>query len=339
MINVKHIFYLVCLYSLTECNSLYYYDKTPRNACDIEVLRPADTIIDQSIKRVLVFTRPNLATTINFGKQTNYSYKKLKFNKFYNIEFHSMADLLSTSPRFEIMEPISPVKPPDSLTYNWNELDSICLNYNVDACLVLDSQVVAIDFRFDSNWNELDYSAYGQISVNTLYKLYVPKTKTILTKQVASGLVTGSPFTTDEEVYKAVLKPESLLADYAIENGEQMAQWIAPVWQLDSRPYYTKGNEELKSAKNLIALEKWAEVFKIWRKYSHDANYKVARNASYNEILSYEIEGKLDSALSLAGESYQRFHSREFADYKDLLETRIKEEKLLNYELGIPNDK
>jgi hypothetical protein len=315
------------------CNSLYYPNQTPRNFCDIEVLRPADTILDQSVKRILIFIKPGLTTKMDIGKFTNRIYHRLKLNNLPAIEYGCMADKLSTSPRFEIVEPDLPIKNPAGESYNESELDSLCSNYKADACILFDSQNVDFDYSVSTFEEEAGYSVYGQILIISSYKIYFPSTKTSLTKQIVSGLLAGSAY--QDDLIQAIYSPLTLISDYADQNGEEMANWISPIWTYQIRPYYANGSEELKTAKEFIKQEKWDEAFSIWRKYIHHENNSLAKQASYNTILSYEIEGKLDSAIFLAKNAYRRFHSREFSDYQSKLEERIEEKKLVLLELGI----
>ena len=125
------------------------------------------------------------------------------------------------------------------------------------------------------------------------------------------------------------------MGDYATDNGEKFANWIAAVWQRGTHNYYTSGNKELESVKDLIASEKRDEVFKIWRKFAHNESTVVAKHASYNSIISYEMEDKLDSAPYMAGDAYKRFHSKEIANYKLILDDRIWEKESVIRQLGL----
>ena len=61
----------------------------------------------------------------------------------------------------------------------------------------------------------------------------------------------------------------------------------------------------------------------------------VAKHSYYNSIISYEMGGKLDSAVYLTNEAYRRFKSEEFVDYGLILQERIREEGVVNLQLGI----
>ena len=179
LIKLKHIFSILCLCCFTGCYRLYFpvgIENTAKNPINIEVLRPADTTINQSVKKVLAFAEPGLVPKVTIDEGNKKISAPLKFDKISNIEFHAMADLLSASPRFEIMEPVNPVKPPTGKFFTWDEIDSICIKAGVDACLFLSKQEVNISFMIG-----------GHIFVTSLYELYSPRGEIVLTKEVKQG--------------------------------------------------------------------------------------------------------------------------------------------------------
>jgi hypothetical protein len=339
LIKSTNILLLITLVVFTGCNSVnfpVYFENTAREPIEIEVLRPADTTIDQSVKKLLIFTKPGLVPEISILEGKGNFPGKFHLEEVPGIEFYSMADILSASPRFVVMEPIDPVKPAADKAYTRDEIDSICLKAGVDACLFLSRQEVFLGVRNDDNLSSEDgYMPRGYISVFSNYEFYAPGNRVGFSKEVKTGVEFGVSSRNDLEIFETFDEIEKLIKDYASENGEKFAGWIAPVWQKDTRNYFLKGNKELESVKDLIASEKWNEVYSIWRKNIKNESLQTAKHAMYNSVISYEMEGKLDSALMLTNDGYKRFKSEEMIDYGLILQERIRENEVVNAQLGI----
>ena len=330
---------ILCLALFASCDSLLfpmYFENTATEPIDLEVLRPADTTINKEVKKLLVFNEPGVVPKILVFEEKNRIPTKLVIDKITGIEFHSMADLLSGSPRYTIMEPVDTIKAPLGDFYNWDEIDSICSKAGVDACLILSRQDVIFGLKKLGN----EY-AYKFIWLTSYYEFYSPKNRIALTKEVRTGVDFQNETENNDDIYDELNEngSEALISDFARQNGEKLANWIAPVWQRDTRDYYTTGNKELESVKELIKAEKWDEVFKIWRKNIYNENIVAAKHASYNSIISYEMEGKLDSALIMARDAYKRFQSEAIVNYGLILEERIRERELVNLQLDMSEKK
>jgi hypothetical protein len=333
--NILIISLLVCL---VGCGSLYfplYYESSASQPIDLEVLRPADTSINQTVKNLLVFIKPGLVPRLLFKDEAKQNIDgKLKFEKLPEIEFHSMADLLSGSPRFTIFEPVNPISEPEGKFYNrgkfygWSEIDSICTHAGTDACLFLSRQDVIIGIKKMGS-----LLVYKNFKVSSFYEFYIPAERRVLIKEENTII----DFDKDEGMLDELFEngPDSIINDMARENGEKFATWIAPFWQRDTRKYYLTGNKEMESVRALIDSDKMDEVYTIWRKNIYNENNLVAHHAMYNSILSYELEGKLDSALLMTKIAFKRFKYDEMIDYNTFLEERIKENELVKIQLGI----
>ena len=320
---------------IAGCNSAnfpVYFENTTREPIEIEVLRAADTTIDLSIKKILIFIKPGVSSELYITEGKRNFPEGFNFKELPATEFYTMADHLSASPRFVVMEPSVSIKPPVDKSYTWDEIDSICTNAGVDGCLFLGKQVVLMGVTRDGQESE---DGRGYITILSTYEFYSPKEKIAFSKQVKTGVAFQS---SDEEIrlhYEWASSLKSLVFDYASENGEKFAGWLAPVWEHDTRNYFLKGNAELESVKTLIASEKWNEVYAIWKRNITNSNPSVAKHAMYNTIIGFEMEGKLDSALILTNDAYTKFKSEELVDYGLILQERIRETGLVKTQLGL----
>lgn len=304
----------------------------------IEELRPGDTTINFAVRKVLVFAQPGVRTKFTFTPGTERYVTVKQGNDFMADELHGMADLLSGSPRFELMETLqSPVSPDDD-TYNWAEIDTICRSAGVDACLVLcrqDADITLGKYLEYDNFGE-EYYATGKILVTGTWKLYDLVDRLIIGKKVIAGTnFYGSLVYDPNQAIFNLPDFNRMTTDYATVAGEQFAKWIAPYWEESDRYYYTSGNKEMTNALPLADSGKWNEILDVWRKYALNDHTVVAKHAAYNCILAYEMVGKLDSALYMANQTYQRFKLEEANDYATHLEDRIREKNVVAQQLGI----
>lgn len=337
MVKKQNILIFLSFTLLIGCNSLnlpFYFENSAKEPIDIEILRPADTTIDLSIKKVLVFVKPGLKPIINITEGKKKFPKKLVVEDLPEAELHSMADLLSQSPRFTLLEPSDSSLLPRYTRWDWDDIDSICRKTGVDACIMLSKQELVMGHKnaFITD-GETFYTGLGNIMVHSTYDIYSPAERIAIKKTVATGV----EFQTDANQASSELLEgiEPLVHDYAMENGEKFAGWIAPVWQKDTREYFLYGNPELESVKDLIKSEQWEKVYDIWRRNSHSNNQQVAQHALYNSIISYEMEGKLDSAMIIANEAYKKYKLEEIVDYGYILQERIRETYLVKTQLGL----
>jgi len=335
--QLKIFLFLLFLTIITACGGLSissYLENKPGEQLDIEILRPADTSINQVVRNLLVFVNPELTPGIIADKKPMHTPENRKFEKIPDIEFHSMADLLSGSPRYAVFEPTFPIQDYKGALSDIATLDSICQKANADGCLFLNRQ----DVDFEIGTREMRFED-RTIKLVSFYKFYSVADKKILEKAVVTKIDFVLDLDEDEAEdmrnYLSEHGPDSLVNDFARQNGEKLVIWLAPAWQRVSRSYYLTGNNEFDSVKSFVQSERWAEVFSIWRRNVNSKNNLVARHASFNAILSYEMEGKLDSALIMARQAYKRFASDEIIEYGLILEERLRENELVKAQLGM----
>ncbi len=324
---------------IAGCNSAnfpVYFENTAREPIEIEVLRAADTTIDFSVKKILIFIKPGISSELYITDGKRNFPESFDFKGLPATEFYKMADHLSGSPRFVVMEPSVNIKPPVDKSYSWDEIDSICTNAGVDGCLFLGKQEILMGVTWERREDEDGgYVPRGYITILSTYDFYSPKEEIAFSKQVKTGVDFEISDQDLQLHYEWASSLKSLVFDYAAENGEKFAGWLVPVWEHDTRNYFLKGNAELESVKPLIASEKWDEVYAIWKRNITNQNPSVAKHAMYNTIIGFEMEGKLDSALILTNEAYMKFKSEELVDYGLILQERIRETGLVRIQLGL----
>jgi hypothetical protein len=116
--------------------------------------------------------------------------------------------------------------------------------------------------------------------------------------------------------------------------GEMFAVRISPNWVWVTRFYYTKENEEFKTAKQYVKLNDWKGAAKIWQKYTTSLDPKIAGRACHNMALAAEMEGELQVALEWANKAYKLNNKYSDYSYINLLTTRIMQQDKLKEQMG-----
>ncbi len=315
-----------------------YFENTEKDNIRIEILRPADTIVNPSVHNVLFFVQPGINTllAVTPGKEQFVSLPESQ--KLDSACLYSMADLLSGSPRFTLMEPEKLFEPANGHSYNWNEIDTLCAQAGVDGCLILSALEVeiAVNREVESYNRGEGYYATGKFRLSATWRFYDPAKQNIISKIVRVGnSFEGSITEYPEEAFLALADFKSMSFDFASQAGEDYAKWIAPYWELTDRYIYLSGNHDMEIARNYADSGKWSDALSIWRKYRGSEKVVVAKHASFNSIVAYEVLDQLDSALNLANDTYRKFGTVEANDYAVLLEDRIREKQMVERQLGI----
>lgn len=315
-----------------------YFENTEKDNIRIEILRPADTVVNPSIHNVLFFVQPGINTllAVTPGKEQFVALPESR--KLDSSCLYSMADLLSGSPRFTLMEPEKLFKPANGRSYNWDEIDTLCAHAGVEGCIVLSGMEIeiAINREVESYNRGEGYYATGKFRLSATWRFYDPANRNVISKIVRVGNpFEGSITEYPEEAFLALADFKSMSLDFASNAGEEYAKWIAPYWELTDRYIYLSGNHDMEIARNYADSGKWSEALSIWRKYMGSEKVALAKHASFNSIVAYEVQDQLDSALNLANETYRKFGTSEANDYAVLLEDRIREKQMVERQLGI----
>ena len=329
---------------LTSCNPVFlpfHFENTRMDQVIIEVLQPAEKKIDQTLKNALLLTRePGKSIDIAVqGDVIFWDTLPLEIQKaFVQNTTASLQQMLNDGPRFTAKD-TSGFFFGDIGNLAWSEIDNICKNSGVDGIILLDRQEtkvnsdIALEYSSDFYAEDI-HGANLKVEVETTWKIYNPLKREIKRYPVKISDAYYSRGYTVNEALEGLPSFEEILDRFSFLSGEKYGGIISPVWATANRYYYVAGNRALKTAAKLMKEGKWDEAFIIWRNHTEDPNIVVAKHASFNTILSYEIEGDLKSALMWANNTSIRFNSIEAKSYAELLSKRLEEKKIIDEQMG-----
>jgi hypothetical protein len=231
------------------------------------------------------------------------------------------------------------------LPLEWAEVEMLCKKYNVDVIAALETFDSDVLFTYGSGVKKVtkdgktvdvvEFWSNLKIRVNAGWRIYDYKNKRIIDQDVF----------TDEQGWNATGPTESA-ARYNLPSkrncindagrfaGEMFAVRISPNWVWVTRFYYTKENEEFKTAKQYVKLNDWKGAAKIWQKYTTSLDPKIAGRACHNMALAAEMEGELQVALEWANKAYKLNNKYSDYSYINLLTTRIMQQDKLKEQMG-----
>ncbi|HPG34232.1 MAG TPA: DUF6340 family protein [Lentimicrobium sp.] len=226
----------------------------------------------------------------------------------------------------------------------WEQVSDICSRFNVDALIALET--------FDSDMALRESSADVERVINK-EKVVVREYYAELLMNVRSGwtiyqpalqeIVDQDAFTDEmrweesgdspQKALGSLPSKRELLNESGFFSGTQYAARISPTWVNETRTYYRKANDEFKIAAKFVKQQKWTDAIGIWKRYTVDADPKVAGRACYNMALASEMDGNLVIALEWANRSWQSFGLKQGEFYAQLIEHRIFEQKKLEKQM------
>ena len=318
---------LIFIASFSGCNpQLFDVVVAEPETLKIEVLKPAKINIPKNVKKLLVIDQSNYLEEpidhVDLGGT----------KRIHSRAISGMLDALSTTERFEVLV-LSNSAEYKALDYTkknveWSSIDSICKKFKSDAVIILENA------RLEGNYRPvpLKYS-YGTHIPGEHYFHFTLKTLWLMF---------------DSKNHEALKRPVELIGkNYIAENrqddirnnafkcGEQFAAIISPVWKSYERYFYRIKNIDLLNKAADLALDnKWKEAEAIWIKFINDEREKVARYASFNLALAYEMQGKLEEALKYATYAHEELGFKESKYYQEVLEKRIADQPIIQKQLN-----
>jgi hypothetical protein len=319
-----------------------YLENVPRELVDIEVLMPAERAYDTAVHTILVdpgpFLNPEVKLSIE-DKSYQVGPSSLDLPR---ICADALAGRIADGPRFIVKTGGTLTHHADSSKLTWDEIDSICYNEGVDGLLLLEKMQVSLSTTYLNNTQDEEkayfrkWVAVDNMIIHVGWSFYIPANRLSIRKDTTIAEdITSNEFANTDEALANLPAYADLFKDYAFYAGDISASAFSPIWKTEQRNYFLTGNSEMNSVEQLIADGKWDEVFAIWRKYANYPNTVLSAHASYNTILSYEIEGDLETALTWANRTFNTYEMPDALEYAELLAIRIKAKEIIEKQLGI----
>lgn len=228
----------------------------------------------------------------------------------------------------------------------WNEVDRLCKQYQVDALAVLETfdSDIFIEKKQQKVKRKVDdrevyvteYIAELNITVNAGWRLYDNTSRRIVDENVYSDQKrwNGKGDKPDEALNRLPSKREAInQAGYY--GGERYGVRISPTWMNVTRSYYTKGNDALKKAKSFVKAGNWEGAAEIWQKQTLNTDPEIAGRACYNMAVASEVLGNLDIALNWANRALKQHNNKKAAAYIRTLNERLSDQRRLDRQMPV----
>lgn len=251
----------------------------------------------------------------------------------------ALGELLFESNRFDIVIPVERNIPrtefynqtPEKL--DWEFVKAICDQYQTDALIVLENLTLRVVTNYDKSRERtnIDYPIAHFASMDFYYRahwrIYEPNNKNIVVDFIRNQDTNYY----DNVSYDLVELFEGLptVLEAAIETGIKTAidfcDFIAPIWQEETRYYYITNKKEIDRSVTLAAQGNWQEALNNWLLFAEEGNRNNQSKVMLNVALGYEMVGDLDSAIMWAKKSLDTYYREVTNHYlKELLKRDAK---------------
>ncbi len=303
---------------------------TPYRTIMIETARPSTNQLSEDIKSLTLMNR---SITNEFRKYDSDSLQSYFYSRQYDVEavildslaadstLKILADLLYESGRYDVVVPVERnldrEKPFNEIPnlLDWDEVKSICDDYNTDALLVIERfyNKLTTDFTMSPSLFSDSY-AYASIDskYNAIVRIYDPVKMEVSRQFVVDDTIYWyKEGPTSENVFSQMPPIKEALIQTGIQIALEIDEMLSPQWIRDSRAYFILEKSNYQQVSNLIEDNNWQELYNYWLPYSESEKKSIKSKAEFNLALASEMLDQLDLAIEWADKSY-------FTQYRNL---------------------
>lgn len=318
----------------------------------VEVMRPAQITITQEIKTIALLNRS--VPTAKTGAEAILTGETPVQDKELSEEcIRGLSDLLNTSNRFVVKRCEGTMNASDekSLQFgaplDWSIIDSLCNKYGVEGILVL--EYFDTDFTVANpgataaaavgnvlSGNQTTYEVRGTATANAGFRVYYPKTKSILYEDRFDFKKYWTQRSTNlSEAIGKMIKRNAALIDVSYETGEEFAMAVVPLYYWEHRDMYKGKKGDMERGERQALTKDWEGAIKTWTEvYEMNNKSKIRAKAAFNIALGYEVMGKLQESQVWVQRAYVEGGKKAAMEYSNIIDGRLREQQKLNEQLG-----
>lgn len=228
------------------------------------------------------------------------------------------------------------------------EVNRLCFENGADALITFDRLLFNMDKKvsfFTEEYNLPALLGIIDIKMTGVVRSYLPnRGNPLATILVQDSIYIGRTAYQDDLLNMLLPTPEKALEQAADYIGREIYPNFVPFWLNERRWYYTGMNTIWKEAGAFAASGKWDQAFERWNRiHTRSNNWKEKAKTASNIALYYEINQKLNEALTWATKSYELFEQRKGEDseqtkmqkdYVNALINRIQKDMKLDVQFG-----
>jgi len=249
-----------------------------------------------------------------------------------------MGNALYESGRFDVIIPVQRNIPNKNVSYlskspslTLSEVKQVCDEFKADALLTLDNFYENVNSFYRVGYENSGglgmtkiYTIYVQVAFHSNWKLYQPGEKLKLANfEVNDTIFWERTGPTLQETYEQLPTIKETLLGGAIENGQNLANYISPGWQQQTRSYFITNNQEADKAVACVNKNDWKGAENIWMKFSTANSAGFRSEIEYNLALTSEMQGDIKMALQWAKKSFKSKFSTAAEDYIRYLNSHL----------------
>lgn len=231
-------------------------------------------------------------------------------------------------------------------TLSWDLVDRICEEHQVDVLFSLafyDTDTKA-DYRIttmklpNSLGVDMDVPAHEvTLATNVVngWRLYDPQIRQVVDERLFNkNMVFRGKGINPLKAVEAVAGRNETVQEYSKNVGIAYAKRLIPRTRRIARDYFVRGSDNFKTAQRRAQAGDWEGAAELWEMELTNGDQKIAGRAHYNMAISHEINGDLETAVRFASKSYADFRTNLALDYVNMLNYRIRQNRVLNEQLA-----
>jgi hypothetical protein len=220
----------------------------------------------------------------------------------------------------------------------WPEIEKICKEYEADAVLALEKYDSDFIPTAGSIGEGTSFTVRGVASVNIGFRLYDLANKSIIDEHLYTHKMNwDAGGATILDAVGTLMEKNSAIRQVSYDAGFEYGKRISPSWYYITRYYYrhAKGDDNFAAGARMMEANDWDNAIETLNLALENGRHrKVKGRAAHNLAVVYEILGDLPQAREYAQMAWGKYRIRESQDYGFVLNERIKEQEVLQYQLG-----
>lgn len=317
----------------------------------VEIPRPAPKDLPSAIQSLTLITQANEEEfTDTHADSLQKRFYEAQFNLdtiIYDLQMvdttlQVLGELLFESGRYDFVIPRNRfMKPPGESSFNqplsWDSVKKMTREFNTDALLSLDHLKTRIKTSYDNEsffdpFKEGFYAAATatmQIQYEALFRVYDPvQEKIVLREFLRDTLYWEGADASTRNLFSNLSSVKQALTESGISIALDLSEKISVIWRPERRRYFTKGNDKMKKASQLVTRGDWQRAISLWKEIDENSGSKSLKSkALLNIALAYEMTGSLEEAISWALKSYNTMYRPLTYEYLQVLKRRKSELK------------
>jgi tetratricopeptide (TPR) repeat protein len=220
----------------------------------------------------------------------------------------------------------------------WPKIEEICKKYEADAIIALekyDSDLIIAGGKAGLPGKGL--AASGIASVKIGFRFYDLANRSIIDEYMFTHRMNwDAGGGTLLETVGSIMWKNDAIRKASYDAGYTYAQRISPSWYYITRRYFrrSKGNDDLAEGARMMEANDWDHAVEALNRALENGRRKTKGRACHNLAVVYEILGDLEQAREYARMAWGKYKSRKSRNYGFILNERIKEQELLEYQLA-----